>query len=253
VTGVPHGKRSCSGFACAAGACLTSCATDAQCVSADYCDSGACKTKKLEGETCTRGPQCKTGECVNGTCGISCVDDVKCGGDTYCDGTRCTKRRANGAACTRAFECLTAFCIDGFCCGENRSCSPYICGASGCTTSCTDGDCAPGNVCAGGKCVPGTGATCSKDGLSSIAKDGTVTPCGAYRCRSDGICSPTCNASTECAPGFVCNSATKSCEGNAQPEDGGGCTFGTRANDSWLGIMLAALAVIRCRARSRSS
>ncbi|MGZ3452624.1 MAG: hypothetical protein ACXVEF_23650 [Polyangiales bacterium] len=255
VTGAPHGKRTCTGFTCAAGACLTSCAMDAQCIAADYCDGGACKPKKADGEACTRGPECATNDCVKGTCGISCTDDAKCGGSTYCDGTRCTKRLSNGTACERAPMCLTAFCIDGFCCSDNRSCAPYVCGDTGCKTSCVDTDCAPGNVCEGGKCIPGTGASCSKDGLSSIGKDGAVTSCGAYRCRSDGICNPSCTSSTDCAPGFVCNAGNKSCEGGAADDAGGGCQMGSRSEPSLplIGLMLGLVSATRRRKRLKTS
>jgi len=251
ASGPPHGARMCAGgFACAAGACLSGCTDDAQCSSTSFCESGACKAKKAEKETCSRPAECASGECVAGTCGRACTDDAKCGVE-FCDGTRCVPKKANGVACGRAGECTSASCIDGFCCGEARSCAPYTCGSAGCRTTCEDAaHCTTGSECREGKCVPQAGAKCSSDGLSSVDKDGKVTQCNAYRCRSDGICYPACNSTEECAPGFICNAAAKTCDraNVAAEEDDGGCAFGQRSvRSAWLVAAVIAAAALRRR------
>ena len=53
--------------------------------------------------------------------------------------------------------------------------------------------------------APATTPTCSADGASSIAKDGTAVSCAPYRCTpSSGLCAMGCAAVADCTAGFQC-------------------------------------------------
>jgi hypothetical protein len=62
---------SCGAFTCAGGACLTSCANDANCTSGFVCSLGTCLAKKADGTPCSDATQCLSGICTGGTCAPS--------------------------------------------------------------------------------------------------------------------------------------------------------------------------------------
>ena len=63
VTGV-----ACDPYVCGANACLTSCTTDAQCITTHYCASGSCEEKKVNGASCVTANECQSDQCVDGVC-----------------------------------------------------------------------------------------------------------------------------------------------------------------------------------------
>ncbi len=209
---------SCNPYACGASACKTSCSADADCASADYCDgTGACVPKKADGLACGGSNQCGSGSCTDGVCcNQACngqcqacnvagsvgqcvaVSGAPHGGRPACgsDGTACggSCNGSNGASCTYpTAQCRGASCTAGVataaasCDGAGfcpavltTTCSPYVCGATACKTSCTaDADCAAGDYCdAGGACVAK-----KADGLAC----GGANQCGSGSC-ADGVC-----------------------------------------------------------------
>src|SRR6266403_902824 len=208
----------CTPFVCGVTACKTSCAADSDCITGDYCDgTGACVPKKADGLACGGSNQCGSGNCVDGICcNQACngqcqacnvagsvgqcvaVSGAPQGGRPTCgtDGTACggSCNGSNGASCTYpTAQCRGASCTAGVataaasCDGAGScpavlttTCSPYVCGATACKTSCTaDADCAAGDYCdAGGACVAK-----KADGLAC----GGANQCGSGSC-ADGVC-----------------------------------------------------------------
>src|SRR5439155_2732301 len=148
------------------------------------------------GQACTGGAQCASGNCVNAVCcsAASCPTCQACnlgalsgncanqpagagngcsGAGQSCDGLGNCKL-ANGAACTVGTQCLSNFCTDGVCCmaatcGTCKTCNgamPGMCGNS---------PLGPGNGC--------SGATQSCDGAGNC-KLSNGQACGT----TNGLC-----------------------------------------------------------------
>ncbi len=258
--GVCCGVATCgAGSACAAGPgstagkCLAG--KGVSCKAADECASGHC----VDGVCCDAAcnGQCEACD-VTGSAGV-CTPVVgkPRGSRDVCDtasDTDCAKKscdgkvrdKCNGFANGGSTSCGTNACTSdkrfqkhGACDGAGgcalpgpSSCSPWACDAtasSGCKSSCTgDTECADGFTCKAGACVQG--ATCSDDGLSSIDKTGTSSPCAPYRCGSDGTCLKQCASSDDCTPSTSCDTTVKACvAAGAANDSGGGCaTSSTR-------------------------
>ncbi len=197
---------SCLPFACSAGACRTTCASDASCDLGAFCDGTTCTPKRARGVACSAANQCATGACVEGVCCDgpctgkcrSCRAGATGGTDGVCASvTAGTDPHADcpGVAC--ASETLIANTCDGSggCKPAPTSCLPYRCAASGagCATSCTvDGDCGTGSFCKGGACAArlANGAACS-----------TSNQCSSSFC-VDGVCCETkCDGSCQACDG----------------------------------------------------
>jgi hypothetical protein len=253
------------------GACAklpgTSCASGAECGSGNCVDgvccdracAGICEACDVPGSSGTCTVVLGTPRASHGKCGDGAGQPCKA---TTCDGvtaTSCAGFAGKDVTCGAA-RCEVATYVPAPTCdgkgscaaGTATTCSPYACGGGGCLTSCaTDTDCASGFTCAAAACVPkDTSATCSGDGLSSIAKDGTKKDCTPYRCGSDGKCPLGCATSDDCAPGATCDDATKTCVRTpAATQDGGGCASSAGA-PGHAGIfataaLVAALAAMR--------
>src|SRR6185437_6371133 len=67
-TCTPSGMTSCAPYVCGMTVCNSMCATDTECVSGDYCSTGACVAKKGNGSTCAAADQCASGNCADGVC-----------------------------------------------------------------------------------------------------------------------------------------------------------------------------------------
>jgi len=196
------------------------------------CDDGAgdaCRARTCDGAvdttTCAGYANGPTVECGSATCDGSAFNSTG-----TCDGK---------GACVRS---------------EPRACAPYACDQAGCRAGCTrDDHCAADFVCVTGTCKPSV-AKCSEDRLSSVAKDGATTSCAPYRCGPTGECITQCSSSSDCAPGSVCDTASKVCSalGAGGGEDDGGCAMG-RSGASATGLLWIAVAMaLGSRARKRA-
>jgi N-acetylneuraminic acid mutarotase len=265
VTGAPHGARTCGGFTCNAGACGTTCATDAECAATHACSGGKCVAKKGNGVTCSAGTECSSASCVDGfCCDKPCTEQCNAcdvpgkvgvcspvsatpphGARTPCKLATCSGSSfARGAVCNGLGACSTP---------AVTSCVPYACDDKGCRTACTkDSECAENFVCRDGACVA-RGAHCGPDN-TSISADGVPSTCTPNLCRSDGTCGSGCNSTAECAAGFVCDDATKACiaaQGGGGDGSSGGCDVSRGESGSSDGVLLVALALIGLTRRGR--
>jgi len=247
-----------SGATCAAdGECATGYCADGVCCSAPC--TGQCQACDVAGSigTCTpvvgkphgaRAACVDPGDCTARTCDGN--DPGKCSGfignDRACGAASCKDGEATGAAkCDGAGSCGAA---------KRTSCEPYDCDTDVCKTGCAaNADCAAGYECKESKCVPAIEATCSTDGLSSLLRDGTTTPCAPYRCGTDGRCLRGCAKSDDCAPGRLCEAAECKDPATVIPDtsDSGGCSTGgtPRATTGALIVLLAAVGALRRRRR----
>ena len=174
------------------GACLTTCTSDAQCVSPNVCLAGQCSKKAL-GAACAGGTECVSGLCQQGVCCSSsctgtcrscaiagsagtcalvpvgadplaqCADNgaASCGTDGSCDGAGGCRLYTAGTACAASTCTGVTFtpartCNGAGTClaGTPTTCDPYVCGAGGaCRTSCAStADCNAPSTCSGGSC-----------------------------------------------------------------------------------------------------
>jgi hypothetical protein len=183
------------------------CGTSHECAGGNSCVDGVCCSTSACG-TCQACNLNGNGTCANVTGGVTdphsrcTVGANVCGNTGACDGSGACAQAASSVGCAAASCNATTnvfspavSCTGGGTCATptTRSCAPYLCGASACTTTCTgvDSSCAAGNYCsgAGGSCLAlkATGAAC-----------GTGHECGSGNC-VDGVCCgsgscPTCQA-----------------------------------------------------------
>jgi hypothetical protein len=232
----------------------------AQCVDGVCCDvacSGACEACDLPGQigTCSavvgaprgaRAPcagnatNCSLGVC-DGKARATCA--AKVSAEVSCRTASCANGKAiEAASCNGSGACPTLV---------EKGCGGFTCDATGtaCRTYCTEAtDCESGFVCRAGTCRP-VAATCSLDGLSRIAVDGTVTACGAFRCRG-GECVTSCGSSDACAPGHACaDGACVLASNSTSSASSGGCSVRAPASasspgDVSTGARLAGIGVL---------
>ncbi len=158
--------QACTPFICGATACKTTCASDTDCVSGDYCNGTSCVAKLGPGASCgTSNNKCASNYCVDGVC---------------CNNPCTTADSCSGGMVT-SYSCANP---TGTCTKSTTSCGAYGCGTTSCKTSCTgDTDCASGYYCnASGSCViktmPGSGCTADDQ-------------CQTNHCSPDRICCDT--------------------------------------------------------------
>jgi hypothetical protein len=177
--------QDCAPYLCSAGACTTTCTTDAQCAATAYCDaSHHCQPKLPAGSsTCSAGDQCTSGACgANGVCCAATCAHV--GG--ACGATGCA---AGTGACT------------------------YPASGTACGSSCTGNQLSSSTCDGAGSCVAGTPAPCAAN-LTCASSSACNTSCGAagtgdvncisgYYC--DGVGMGACQAKV--APGATCGAA----------------------------------------------
>ncbi|HVU05045.1 MAG TPA: MYXO-CTERM sorting domain-containing protein [Polyangiaceae bacterium] len=186
--------KNCAPYVCGATTCKTTCATDNDCSTGNWCNAGVCQPKLVNGTACDVGNSCVSGICTdsvccNATCSGECEacdvagklgqcvpvtgpphgartacasDQSLCGGS--CNGTLRTACAYPGASTScRAASCeggtatLSAACDGAGNCPAVKTvdCDPYVCGATACLGNCNaDVDCIPGDYCAAKKCVP---------------------------------------------------------------------------------------------------
>jgi hypothetical protein len=234
VTGSPHGTRTCGSggtYACAAGACNTSCSKNADCAPTAYCAAGACVPQKAQGAACAAAAECASGSCADGVCcnatcagqcevcnevgavGTCIVIDgdprgarTPCSGGSgpcasWCDGSdrsachpRTTTTPCSADGCVAGLETHASFCDGkGSCSDVTKGCGAFACGPTTCKATCTSAaDCATGYACNAGTCAPIAG-------LGDACVDRSTCSSSAF-C-TDGVCcaSVACDAGSSCA------------------------------------------------------
>ncbi len=250
------GESCAHGDECGAGLCVDGLCCDAAC-------GGQCEACDVGGKRGTCSPVggaphgaraacdaggtdlCAVRACDGNQDRAACVG-FRHGPSTLCEPARCTEGGlVPAASCDGAGKCKTTAAV---------SCAPFGCDAASleCRAMCrTSGDCARGFTCASSRCVQG--ATCSDDGIASIAPDGVETRCAPYRCGADGVCEKACTFSTQCASGAVCDVVAHACV-NAVPapaDDGGSCSTTAAGRASGHAFFLSLLA-LACANRRRA-
>jgi hypothetical protein len=148
-----------------------------------------------------------------------------------------------GVACGGDAECSSGVCAQGVCC--NRACDGA---ASRCDLPETLGSCTP------------LKAACTSPTQLKGA-DGTDTDCTPYLCQAGG-CLQKCTTSSECAGGYICDTASQKCtQPAASDASNGGCatrgpsetegTGGARWGLAMCALVVASAVVAR-RRRARS-
>lgn len=207
--------KSCGAYACGALTCLTTCASDADCASGNFCKSGSCVPRVGLGSACTSTAACSSGLfCTDG----ACCGVAACAAFETCASGTCKK--LPGAPCTADLECSSTHCVDGLCCNTACSGQCEACDVAGKKGTCVaiSGD--PHGArpaCAKGSDVCGT-STCdgAKDPSKCVGWAGdTATACRPAACsattyqpesRCDGAGSCIAPSKVECAP-YVCDEA----------------------------------------------
>ncbi len=193
---VPAASACAGNFQCGGNnACLTTCASDADCVAPFTCQgSGSAKScaRKANGQSCSAGNQCISGFCTDGVC---------CG--TGACGT-CQACNLNGLG-SCAFITANAPAPAGQCpitstCGNTGTCN----GAGACTQASNTVACGTAS-CTGTTYTPAP--TCTGTGSCGTVASST---CGRYVCGT-GACKTTCNADADCAAGNYCSGTGGSC------------------------------------------
>ena len=209
---IDNGSTNCAPYNCAAGACLTSCTIDGQCVASAYCTSttsGSCAAQKGQGAVCGSDHECTSNHCVDGFC---C--DLTCAGGCF--------------ACSSALT------------GQlNGTCGPISAGALAKPGSCTpqaQATCGLDGNCDGtGNCEKWSSAT------QCIAPSCTVsTQTSAANCNGTGTCNTP--ATTDCAP-YACGATAckASCTADSDCSTGNYCLatacVPTKANGATCGVV----------------
>jgi N-acetylneuraminic acid mutarotase len=251
--GVCCGSAACpAGSSCAIapkkGACHkvdgVGCATDDECGSG-HCIDGTCCDRSCTNPCEACDVAGKIGTCTavvgkpHGGRPACAVDPASPCGPSQCDGaetSRCAGFASSDVAC-RADACKDATLTSrAFCDGKGAcpspvtsSCGGFTCAPSGkaCNTTCTvQSDCVDGYACnSAGTCVRVLG-TCSSDGLSVVASDGTTTTCAPYLCKGSG-CLTRCDSTADCYVGWTCDTSTNLCNPatDSAVDSGGGCVL----------------------------
>ncbi|HWE27980.1 MAG TPA: MYXO-CTERM sorting domain-containing protein, partial [Polyangia bacterium] len=254
----------CRSAVCHLGSCVGSCATDADCAAADWCNanSSGCTPDLPNGQSCTRAAQCSSNVCnadgkcgdpdgtacvtattcrsnaCNGAlCGSACTSDTQCNKGMYCD-TTCKPTVVNGVACARAAMCASGVCnADGKCgnpngqpCSGADVCRSNACDATGtCGTGCTlDVQCGVASYCdlVNHVCAPG---------LVNSVGCLRATQCLSGVCDTDGECgepdgepcgSPLLCRSNMCATTGVCSGVIVPLDMTVVAGDGGAADMG---------------------------
>lgn len=237
------------GGTCAA---ITNAEDSDSCTGANICDaSGACKRKA--GQTCTAGTQCMGGNCADGVCCNTPCDGSceycngsspgTCGfitgtpktGHPACAGTGPCQGTCNGtkAACTlpgAEMTCRQASCsgstatnlavCDGLgnCpAASTTSCSPFVCGATSCLTTCSaSSQCVSGAACIGGACQTcAVGQSVCGNACVNLQTDpdhcgNCTTSCSSGLCLNGGCVQ--CTQVSHCPAGYqACDPTTHTC------------------------------------------
>ncbi len=245
------------GFFCKAAACIAKLAQGAVCAADRECGLGHCADGLCCNEAC--GGQCEACNLRGSEGACSVVTGSPVGSRKVCDGAGVCKGTCGGGDRTscaypdRATECALASCegeslLNAAGCDGAGQCAPathtpcgaYACGVGidggfACKSSCTnDTDCAGNLTCDPIKqtCSQG-GKTCSVDGASEIAPDGSEKRCGGYTCTPVTGCATLCDPQLQpCAKGYLC--AQDKCV--VASDDGGVPESATTAGSDTLNV-----------------
>ncbi len=187
--------QSCSPFACAEGACKTSCASDADCAAGFNCVRGSCGRRPL-GASCTAQSDCASGNCVDGVCCNAPSCDGPCmacnvpGSSGSCHAITAGAAPPNGG-CTA--ELADTCGRNGKCDGKGQ-CQLYPAGTRCGVATCSEGQQVAAPLCDGaGRCLSLPGFACAP-----------------YLC-DQGRCATTCGSAEDCVSSDFYCSAQKRC------------------------------------------
>lgn len=180
-------QTSCAPYACVTGACLTRCTSNADCASPNYaCDLTSNTCKLANGQTCSAGTQCASGNCIDNTCcSTPCTGQCEsCANPTgTCNPAPAGQPVGGRTPCTG----MGVAPCGGYCDGRSRGCI-YPTGSCGAGAMCVGEDLQPASSCVMGSCVaPG------------------VVDCKEFSCDPRAAsCFTTCATEAQCAVGWVC-------------------------------------------------
>ncbi|WP_437877113.1 kelch repeat-containing protein [Sorangium sp. So ce513] len=197
----------CGLYVCADGACLTRCATHAQCDIGAYCDAPSCRAKKPLGGPCGAAVECAEGVCIGGLCSLdSDADGIVDGADNCPDTPNTTQTDTdgdgNGNACDDdddddgkpdAEDACPTIADPGSTSDRACSCAPPRRDGD----PCDDGDpCTLTDTCQAGRCVGGDPFVCPQPDPG---------PCMRMVCAApNGTCVERSRPEGAPCPGGVC-------------------------------------------------
>ena len=188
--------------------CNTSCAMLADCAGGFFCEADAGCVAQIAAGACTENDACASGICgiagMGNCCASACSTDATCGASD-CDATTAACNDAtSGLACGTAVQSCTgsssqapSACDGAGNCSAPAAvdCSPYLCGATSCLTSCSDNtSCGAKDLCdvLNATCCSGLtlGGAIAVD---SVTGSDTTACCGIG---TNGACSTLTHAMT---------------------------------------------------------
>lgn len=190
-------QQSCAQYNCSpTNGCAKPCATDMTCGDGNFCGSdGICRTKKIDGGSCTAANECAHAACVDGYC---CDSDCtkkgcfSCSHDYTGQPNGQCQPVSRGKVSPRATDCKAG---DAKSCGLDGTCD----GAGACKSFDSSTLCAD-PVCTGTTFT----ATATCDGAGKCGA-GAKTDCGQFQCTLSG-CRKNCQQDTDCSEGSYCAS-----------------------------------------------
>jgi hypothetical protein len=183
------------------------CAMTSDCLTGDFCVDGVCCGSSMCGLCQACNLPGKAGSCANVGSGDAelharCPASAPCGNTGNCNGAGACEQGGTGVSCglpscSGSTATPVSHCTGGGACATPTTspCSPYVCGASACKTTCAgDGDCVPPFTCQGA--AGAQSCALKKNGLACAS----LGQCISGNC-IDGVCC----GSPGCGPCMACN------------------------------------------------
>ncbi len=193
------------------------CCETPSCPSGQRCDipgfEGTCSAPSPPGTGCDNDEQCTTGHCLDQVC---CVTE-SCPAGQVCnvpgrEGTCLPRPTATrtptvtptpqpaGAPCANGAQCQSGNCVDGVCCSSASCPTGQACRIFDSVGTCAPRkgvgqECRTDSDCDSGNCEAGNPPLCGGTRTATPTRTPTPRPAGF-----------PCDASSECATGFVCSS-----------------------------------------------